>query len=61
MTSFLDADYACCRADRKSTSGTYQFLRNCLVSWSSKKQNFVTFSTAEVEYVVAGACCAQAL
>ena len=40
MTSFSVADYADCRVDRKSTSGTCQFLRNYLVSWSSKKQKF---------------------
>ena len=32
MTSFLDADYAGCRVDRKSTSETCQFLGNCFVS-----------------------------
>jgi hypothetical protein len=31
------------------------------VSWSSKKQNFVALSTAEAEYIAAGACCAQLL
>ena len=61
MTSFSDADYAGCRVDRKSTSGTCQFLGNCLVSWSFKKQNSVAFSTAKAEYVAAGACCAQVL
>jgi hypothetical protein len=32
-----------------------------LVAWSSKKQNSVALSTAEVEYITAGACCAQIL
>jgi hypothetical protein len=31
------------------------------VSWSSKKQNCVALSTAETEYIAAGACCAQLL
>jgi hypothetical protein len=61
MISYLDADYAGCRVDRKSTSDTCQFLGNCLVSWSFKKQNSVALSTAEAEYVAAGACCAQVL
>ena len=52
MTSYSDADYASCRVDRKNTSGTCQFLRNCLVLWSFKKQNFVTLLTVEAEYVV---------
>ena len=60
MTSYLDADYAGCRVDRKNTSETYQFLGNCLVLWSSKKQNSLALSTAEV-YVAAGTCCAQVL
>ena len=31
------------------------------MSWSSKKQNSVALSTAEAEYIAAGACCAQLL
>jgi hypothetical protein len=31
------------------------------VSWSSKKQNSVTLSTTEVEYISASSCCAQLL
>jgi hypothetical protein len=49
------------QVDRKSTSETCQFLCRSLVSWSSKKQNSVALSTAEAEYVAAGACCAQLL
>jgi hypothetical protein len=32
-----DVDYARCKVDRKSTSGTCQFLGRSLVSWSSIK------------------------
>jgi hypothetical protein len=46
---------------RKSTLGTCQFLGRSLVSWASKKQNFVALSTAKAEYIAAGHCCAQLL
>jgi hypothetical protein len=36
-------------------------LGRSLVAWSSKKQNSVALSTAEAEYISAGACCAQIL
>jgi hypothetical protein len=61
LIGYSDADYAGCKVDRKSTSGTCQFLGRSLVSWSSKKQNSVALSTAEAEYVAAGSCCAQLL
>jgi hypothetical protein len=61
LHGYLDIDYARCKVDRKSTSGTYQFLGWSLVSWSSKKQNFVVLSTVEAEYVTVGSCCAQLL
>ena len=31
------------------------------MSWSSKKQNSVSFCTAEAEYIAVGSCCAQLL
>jgi hypothetical protein len=55
---YSDADYARCKIDRKSTSWTCQFMGRSLVSLSSKKQNSVALSTAEVEYIAAGHCCA---
>jgi hypothetical protein len=61
LITYSDSDYARCKVDKKSTSGTCQFLGRSLVSWSSKKQTSVALSTAEAEYVTAGQCCMQLL
>jgi hypothetical protein len=61
LIGYSDSDYASCKIDRKSTSVTCQLFGRSLISWSSKKQNSVALSTAEVEYVFAGSCCAQLL
>nr|GEV50302.1 uncharacterized mitochondrial protein AtMg00810-like [Tanacetum cinerariifolium] len=62
LTAFLDSDHAGCLDSRKSTSGGIQFLGgDKLVSWSSKKQDCTSMSSAEVEYVFLSACCAQVL
>jgi hypothetical protein len=61
LVGYSDSDYAGCKIDRKSTSGGCHLLGRSLVSWSSKKQNSVALSTAEAEYIAAGACCAQIL
>jgi len=61
LLGYSDLDYAGCKVDRKSTTGTCQFLSWSLVSWSSKKQNSVALSTAEAKYIATGACCAQLL
>ena len=56
MIGYSDSDDAGCKVKRKSTSGKCQLLGRSLVSWSSKKQNSVALSTAEVEYISAGSC-----
>nr|GEW98810.1 copia protein [Tanacetum cinerariifolium] len=62
LTAFSDSDDAGCLDSRKSTSGGIQFLGgDKLVSWSSKKQDCTSMSSAEVEYVSLSACCAQVL
>jgi hypothetical protein len=61
LIGYSDADWAECKIDRKSTSGTYQFLGRSLVSWASMKQNSVALSTVEAEYIAVGHCCAQLL
>nr|ABA98062.2 retrotransposon protein, putative, Ty1-copia subclass [Oryza sativa Japonica Group] len=53
LLGYSDSDYAGCKVDRKSTTGTCQFLGRSLVSWSSKKQNSIALSTAEAKYVAA--------
>lgn len=51
LVGFTDADYAGCIDTRKSRSG-YVFLFNgSPVSWSSQRQNCVSLSTTESEYI----------
>ena len=59
LCGYSDADFAGCKIDRKSTSGSCQFLGGRLVSWFSKKQKSISTSTAEAEYIAVGGCCAQ--
>jgi hypothetical protein len=61
LIGYSDLDYAGCKIDRKSTSRGCYLLGRSLVSWTSKKQNSVALSTAEAEYIDAGACCTQIL
>ena len=61
LIGYSDAYYARCRIERKSTTSTCQFLESKLVSWFRKKQHSVSTSTAEVEYIAVGSCCAQVL
>nr|GEW47322.1 hypothetical protein [Tanacetum cinerariifolium] len=59
LTAFLDADHAGCIDTHKSTSGGIQFLGDKLVSRMSKKQDCTAMQSAEAEYVVLSASCAQ--
>ncbi|GJX85385.1 retrovirus-related pol polyprotein from transposon TNT 1-94 [Tanacetum coccineum] len=61
LIAFLDTNHAGCLDTCKSTSGGIQFLGDKLVSWSSKKQDCTTMSTAEFKYVYVSVCCAQVL
>nr|GEY12346.1 retrovirus-related Pol polyprotein from transposon TNT 1-94 [Tanacetum cinerariifolium] len=61
LTGFLDIDYTRCKDTFKSTSGRAQFLGQKLVSWSLKKQDCTSLSTAKSEYMSLSACCAQVL
>ncbi|WVZ52344.1 hypothetical protein U9M48_003416 [Paspalum notatum var. saurae] len=61
LLSYSNLDFAGCRVERKSTSGDCYLLGRSLVSWLSKKQNCISLSTAEAEYIAAGSCCTQIL
>nr|GFA62596.1 retrovirus-related Pol polyprotein from transposon TNT 1-94 [Tanacetum cinerariifolium] len=57
-----DSDHRGYRDTRKSTSGGIQFLGGDKpVSWSSKKRDCTSMSSAEAEYMSLSTCCAQVL
>nr|GEZ71509.1 retrovirus-related Pol polyprotein from transposon TNT 1-94 [Tanacetum cinerariifolium] len=58
---YCDADHAGCHDTRRSTSGSLQFLRDRLVSWSSKRQKSAAISSTKAEYIALSGCCAQIL
>jgi len=61
LTGYFDSDFAGCKIDRKSTSGTCHLLGSSLISWQCKKQACVALSTAEAKYIAPVSCCAQTL
>ncbi|XP_022864057.1 uncharacterized protein LOC111384068 [Olea europaea var. sylvestris] len=61
LVGYSDADWAGNADDRKSTTGGCFYMGSNLVAWLSKKQNSISLSTAEAEYIAAGSCCTQLL
>ncbi|CAL2241824.1 unnamed protein product [Prunus armeniaca] len=61
LMGFSDSNYAGDLDDKKSTSGYVFMLSSAAVSWSSKKQLVVTFSTTEVEFIAATSSACQAV
>lgn len=61
LVGYSNSDYAGCKTDHKSTSGTCHIIGNALVSWYCKKQACVTLSMEEEEYIEACSFCARIL
>ncbi|XP_042484109.1 secreted RxLR effector protein 161-like [Macadamia integrifolia] len=61
LKAYSDADWAGCVDERKSTSGGAFYLDNSLVAWHNKKQELVSLSTTETEYIAASTSCTQVL
>ena len=61
LLGYTNSDYAGSVVDRKSTSGSCQFLGSRLISCYSKKQYTISNCTAEAKYIAARSCCAQIL
>ncbi|XP_020272454.1 uncharacterized protein LOC109847633 [Asparagus officinalis] len=61
LCGFTDSDWASCLDGGKSTSGHVFSLGSGVISWSSKKQEIVTLSSSEAEYVAATAAVCQAI
>ncbi|XP_021974806.1 uncharacterized mitochondrial protein AtMg00810-like [Helianthus annuus] len=61
LFAFSDNNLVGTDRDRKSTSVGCHFLGDRLTSWQCKKQQTVSLSTAEAEYVAAYACYSQVL
>jgi hypothetical protein len=51
LGAMTDSDFAACPDSRRSVSGYVHTLGSGAVSWSSRKQELVTTSTTEAEYV----------
>ena len=58
---YSDSDHAGDVSDRKSTNGYVFMMAGSAISWASKKQNIVTTSSCEAEYVGLTMACKEAI
>ncbi|RVW40116.1 Retrovirus-related Pol polyprotein from transposon TNT 1-94 [Vitis vinifera] len=59
--NLINSDYAGDLDDRKNTFGVVFMLNSGAITWSSKKQQIVTLSTTEAEFVAATSSSCQAI
>ena len=61
IAGYSNADWAGNIEDRKATSSACFFIGDYLVAWLSKRQNVVSLSIIEIEYIAVGSDCTQLL
>ena len=61
LRGYSDANWASNVDTRRSTSGYWFLLRNCVVSWTSRKQRSVAHSYTESEYMAISKAFADAI
>jgi hypothetical protein len=61
LVGYSDSDHTVDIDTSKSMSGILFFFGKCLVSWQSVKQQVVTLSSCEAEYIAASTVSTQAL
>ena len=61
LASFSNLDWVGNANDRKSTTSGCFYVGSNHVAWMSKKQNSISLSTAEAEYIATGSYCSQLL
>jgi len=57
LSTYSNADWAGCINDRKSISGGAFYLGENLVSWHNKKQESISLSIVEAEYITTISYC----
>ncbi|RDX99098.1 Copia protein, partial [Mucuna pruriens] len=58
---YSDDDFTGDRIETKTTNRGCHFIRDNLVSWTSKRQGTIAISTAEAKYISTAQCCSQLL
>jgi hypothetical protein len=61
LSGYTNSDWARSVSDRKSNSGCCFSLGSLMISWKSRKQSSISFSMAEVEYIVACSTSCEAI